>query len=124
MNWRATGAIALLITCSGCGSTTAPLVGSSTTSTAVVVITVVNAANTAMPIPEVEVSVITSNGAVRVIGETDEFGQIAIVKDEFAKASAVLFCHRLFFCGAIRPHQSRLVEYGEYLITIAPVTVR
>jgi hypothetical protein len=77
-----------------------------------------------MPIPEVEVSVSTNRGDVRVLGETDRFGRIAIVKSELAGDSAVLFCHRIFFCGAIRPQESRLIEYDEYLITIAPVTVR
>ena len=84
----------------------------------------VNAADTAMPIPEVEVSVITDQGAVRVIGATDRFGEVTIPKSELVRSSAVLFCHRLFFCGAIRPQESRLTDYREYLITIAPVTVR
>jgi hypothetical protein len=54
------------------------------------------------------------------------FGRVAIPKARLrdSRAGAVLFCHRVFFCGAIRPARDRLGEYDEYLIAITPVVVR
>jgi len=91
-----------------------------------VVVTVVNAADTTMVLPGVAVSMITASGEVRPVGVTDQFGRVFISKAAMRESSAlvVLFCHEIFFCGAIRVAESNLHNYDEYLLAIAPVTVR
>jgi|SRR5947209_1360159 len=92
----------------------------------VLVVTVVNASDTTMVLPGVDVSTITGSGKVRSLGVTDEFGRVSISKAEMRESSAlvILFCHDAFFCGALRVGESNLQGYDEYLFAIAPVTVR
>jgi len=89
-------------------------------------LTVINAADGQTLLPGVEVSVVTRDGAVRILGKTDRFGVIVIEKRVLREngASVVLCCHEFFFCGALRVKEDQLLEYDEYLIAISPVIVR
>jgi hypothetical protein len=89
-------------------------------------LTVVNGADTSMALPDVAVSVTTETGQLRSLGVTDQFGRISVRRSDIRGTSAelILFCHYGFFCGAIRTRESRLREFDEYLIALAPNTVR
>lgn len=89
-------------------------------------LTVVNSQDTTMLLPGIELSYIAGDGSIHRLGETNQFGEISIPKGLLRSKSAtvVLFCHRLFFCGAVRVREQLLLEYDEYLIALSPVVVR
>jgi hypothetical protein len=91
-----------------------------------IVLTVVNAADTSMALPGVDVSVFTACGQVRPLGMTDRFGRISVSTADIKGTSyeVILFCHYGFFCGAIKTRESRIPEFDEYLVALAPITVR
>jgi hypothetical protein len=89
-------------------------------------LTVVNSDDTTMLLPGVELSYIGSDGSIHPLGQTDQFGEISVSKDILKSKSAtvVLCCHSLFFCGALRVKEERLLEYDEYLMVLSPIVVR
>lgn len=69
-----------------------------------------------------EVSSVTDTGALVTIGETDTSGTITVPSEVVAHSRAVLICHPLFNCGALRFED--LSGFRERLLALAPVVVR
>jgi hypothetical protein len=89
-------------------------------------ITVVSAGTTGHPMNGVAVTAIESDGKYVQLGKTDAVGHIHISKRKLRDAgvTALIFCHRTYFCGALIVADRQLLEYDEYLIALAPIAVR
>lgn len=111
-----------LVGCGHFGNTMGPR--NDTVSSEHLELTVANAADSAMVLPSVTVSLITTDGTVEELGETDRFGMIELSKDQLDHAILITACARWFFCGAIFIEANNLTDFNEYFLTIAPVAVR
>lgn len=88
-------------------------------------ITVISAGSAGHPLGGVTVTGIRNDGKYVHVGETDIVGHIHVSKNQLsAGVTALIFCHRTYFCGAIIIADKQLLEYDEYLIALAPVAVR
>lgn len=71
----------------------------------IVLLRVINAADNATRIPGAEVFSVGDHGALTKIGSTDANGEIRIKRTAVTvspNAVAVVVCHPVFFCGALR----------------------
>lgn len=77
-------------------------------------------------LPGVKVIVLLRDGAVREVGKTDEYG-IFVLPRQFTKPSiarAVLLCHPLFYCAALRVDTGTLEAYDEDFVSLAPLVLQ
>jgi len=73
------------------------------------------------PLPEATVSVVSRDGALRIVGTTDDLGSVCFPKEELDHAILLLVCHPAHFCGALRvgdKHELTL-SYDEMYIELA-----
>lgn len=87
-------------------------------------LTIANAADRSMALPGVTVSLVTTEGTVEELGETDRLGTIQLLKDRLGQGVLITACARWFFCGAIYIERRELTKFDEYFLTLAPITVR
>lgn len=89
-------------------------------------ITVVSAGSTAHSLNGVTLVGIQSDGKYVQLGKTDAVGHIHVSKRQLRDAgvTALIFCHRTYFCGALIVADRELLEYDEYLMALAPIAVR
>lgn len=71
----------------------------------------------------VTVQAILRNGEVVELGTTDSLGSVEVPTEllQPSRASYVVLCGELFFCGAVRVDQLNL-DYGTY-VTLAPFAI-
>jgi hypothetical protein len=99
---RLNNLIALLIFTAACAHAQPP---SAAKRSEVVLLTVISAADNATRIPAAEVFAVGDRGALMRLGATDLNGEITVgrmVLTTEANAVAVVVCHPMFFCGALR----------------------
>src|SRR5437879_778968 len=89
-------------------------------------ITVISAGSAGHALNGVAVTAIQKDGKYIQLGKTDAVGHIRISKRQLGDAgvTALIFCHRTYFCGALIVADRQLLEYNEYLIALAPIAVR
>jgi hypothetical protein len=88
---------------------------------------VVSSADTSlMMLPGIDVITVAGDGLLQHIGQTNVTREIRLSKMQLKvhSVSVVLFCHRLFFCGALMIKETRLLEFDEYLTGLSPITLR
>ena len=78
------------------------------------------------PLPDVRVLLVTREASLRQIGVTDVEGRVSVERRTLIeeRATAVLFCHKLFFCGAARMQEDEVLRYSEFFIELAPEAFR
>src|SRR6202035_3739919 len=114
------GALKIIVLASLAGCRSARIEGAvRPAASAAIEITVASAQDTTILLPDVEAFAV-EDGHLVLIGRTDQFGDIRISTNILPHSTALLFCHELFFCGAIRVKKSSLSEYREYFITLVP----
>ncbi|MGH9419283.1 MAG: hypothetical protein ACRD3J_04855 [Thermoanaerobaculia bacterium] len=71
----------------------------------IVLLRVISAADNATRIPGAEVFSVGDRGALTKIGSTDTYGEIKVKRAAVTtstNAVAIVVCHPVFFCGALR----------------------
>lgn len=76
------------------------------------------------PIVGAEISAITSDGIV-AIGSTSPEGRLTIDVEELRRLAphAVIVCHDLFFCGALRTDMPQFYNYREHNVSLAQFVI-
>lgn len=71
----------------------------------------------------VKIQAILRNGEVVELGTTDSLGSVEVSTELLrpSRASFVVLCRELFFCGAVRVDRLNL-DYGTY-VTLAPFAI-
>jgi hypothetical protein len=70
-----------------------------------IVLRVISASDNATRIPGAEVFTVGNQGTLSRVGATDTFGEIRIDRSALStreNAIAIVVCHPVFFCGALR----------------------
>lgn len=83
-------------------------------------LTVITAADNRTVIPGADVVVIEATGHARTIGKTDRFGAVEVALT--TPWRAILVCHPLFSCGALRPED--VEGFATRTIALPPIVLR
>lgn len=109
--------IAVLTLLSGCAhAKDGPAVRSAT-----VLLRIISASDNASRIPGAEVFSVGDHGALVRIGVTDTYGEIRVNRSALPKsgnAVAIVVCHSVFFCGALRADY--VAPRDEMTLALAP----
>jgi hypothetical protein len=95
--------------------------GTSPARSVIVLLRVINAADNATRIPGVEIFTVGDGGALRRLGATDVNGEIRLERSALPKSTnavAIIACHPIFFCGALRADY--VAPRDEMTLAIAP----
>jgi len=73
------------------------------------------------PISSADVYLVSQTGGQELLGTTKD-GILVVPKEELDRPDAivVLFCHREFFCGALRVNEEEVLRHDEFLFELAP----
>jgi hypothetical protein len=110
-------AIVVLSTLPGCAHGQSATAQRSST----VLLKVISASDNATRIPAAEVFTVGDHGALVRVGVTDTYGEIKLDRAALPKSSnvvAILVCHPVFFCGALRADY--VAARDEMTLAIAP----